>query len=815
MALALEKTMKLCRGFSLFTTTQRTTPLSRLWLGYFAGVLLLGPAELSAQWLDYRGGVDGSFTTTCRTGAGDTPWSGEVIFNFSAGESIANLWRGVEGAGKVAADGNSSGSVRMLNGPVDWRGQFTRRSDGSIHGEGRIDPKPGEFGCSGSWIADRAANPGQPNQPAAPTGESQVCANYRASIKRIHDEVNRILYVFNYSSALSGYSVDLNPSQQLSLARSKVQEISHDITSAGGSPSVIEEQRELRGKQYARIKELKAVIQRLEGKKNDIRRLRSEANAAGCALEEGEADSPKGGDLIDELIELDYRAAPATSPPEQMIGVAGVEGSVEVETSDSKGPLTNGTRIPVNKKITIRTGPMSSVTIQVGSVRKTLDPLTIIRIAPGQPDVIEQGEVTVDVRKPGPSQIRTPTATAKVGGTVFTVSYDASTRTTGVMVEEGSVSVLPTNPSVRGVMLAPGEYVEVSSDAMTVVLPAPGAPETRVGGTPTGPNPTGNSPVNPQGLDLTGLWKDDTGGGAIYHVRQVGNRVYWIVDGTPMGSFVNLSYGEISGNTITGIWVDLPGSPSLGGGNLTLRIESNDRLVKVSSNPYYGAQAWTRQGSTSTTGGAIPGSGSGGEIWRYESDGGWSGTWTRRGTTDVFDSQLRANGSAQQNILEKVTIEGRRFHSERLQSSDGHLCMLDGTLESDNRTYSGTGSCPGGPSGWQWTLIRPTASAGLMRATPPPSDTRVWHYQSEGGWSGTWTRRGTSNLYDSDLQGGEHQTIVEQVTFEGNRVHAQRIESSDGKLCTLEGTLQPDGQTYQGTAQCPGGPNGWWWRIRP
>jgi hypothetical protein len=141
--------------------------------------------------------------------------------------------------------------------------------------------------------------------------------------------------------------------------------------------------------------------------------------------------------------------------------------------------------------------------------------------------------------------------------------------------------------------------------------------------------------------------------------------------------------------------------------------------------------------------------------------------------------------------------------------------MLDGTLESDNRTYSGTGSCPGGPSGWQWTLIRPTASAGLIRATPPASEIRVWHYQSEGGWSGKWTRRGTSNLYDSDLQGGEHQTIVERVTFEGNRVHAQRIESSDGKLCTLEGTLQSDGQTYQGTAQCPGGPNGWWWRIRP
>jgi hypothetical protein len=104
--------------------------------------------------------------------------------------------------------------------------------------------------------------------------------------------------------------------------------------------------------------------------------------------------------------------------------------------------------------------------------------------------------------------------------------------------------------------------------------------------------------ANAQGIDLTGLWKDDTGGGAIYRLRQVGNRVYWIVDGSPMGSFVNLSYGEISGNTISGIWVDLPNSPSLGGGNIALRIESNDRLVKVSETAHYGAQAWTRVGST-------------------------------------------------------------------------------------------------------------------------------------------------------------------------------------------------------------------------
>src|SRR6185436_8617930 len=74
-----------------------------------------------------------------------------------------------------------------------------------------------------------------------------------------------------------------------------------------------------------------------------------------------------------------------------------------------------------------------------------------------------------------------------------------------------------------------------------------------------------------QTVDLTGLWEDDTRGGGTYRLRQAGNRVYWIVDGTPMRSYVNLFSGEIAGNSITGMWVDLPGSPSLGGGNLILR----------------------------------------------------------------------------------------------------------------------------------------------------------------------------------------------------------------------------------------------------
>jgi hypothetical protein len=103
-----------------------------------------------------------------------------------------------------------------------------------------------------------------------------------------------------------------------------------------------------------------------------------------------------------------------------------------------------------------------------------------------------------------------------------------------------------------------------------------------------------------QSFDLTGLWHDNTtGSSTTYRIRQIGNAVYWSVDGTAVGSYANVFFGEISGNTLTGTWVDLPSSPALGGGNLTLQIKSNDWFVKTGENPCcYAAQEWVRQGTT-------------------------------------------------------------------------------------------------------------------------------------------------------------------------------------------------------------------------
>ena len=244
---------------------------------------------------------------------------------------------------------------------------------------------------------------------------------------------------------------------------------------------------------YARVKELDAVVKKFEALRREIIQLESAATIAGCDVGRGSARPPRTGveTAIDDLLELDSPNAPATNSLEEMVGVAGVRGNVEVETLGSKGPLTKGTRLPLDFPTTFRTGPGSSVTIQVGSVRKTLQPNSSIKVVPkgnGQVDFVEQGGATIDVRKPGAYQIQTPNATANVDGTIFTVSYDPSTRTTGVAVEDGRVAVRPRNPgAARGVTLTPAEYVEVTRDAMTAVLPAPGA--VQAGGAELLPDP--------------------------------------------------------------------------------------------------------------------------------------------------------------------------------------------------------------------------------------------------------------------------------------------------------------------------------------
>lgn len=80
---------------------------------------------------------------------------------------------------------------------------------------------------------------------------------------------------------------------------------------------------------------------------------------------------------------------------------------------------------------------------------------------------------------------------------------------------------------------------------------------------------------------------------------------------------------------------------------------------------------------------------------------------------------------------------------------------------------------------------------------------RRWS-ESESGWSGTWTRRGTSNVFDAVWTQGAQRPITAVLTIHmnGNQVRIERRHSSDRNDCDYQGTLQPNGRTVYGTYTC-------------
>jgi DnaJ-like protein len=90
---------------------------------------------------------------------------------------------------------------------------------------------------------------------------------------------------------------------------------------------------------------------------------------------------------------------------------------------------------------------------------------------------------------------------------------------------------------------------------------------------------------------LTGSWQDNAGGH--YLIRQVGDRVFWVDDGRP--KYLNVFAGNVRGRIVDGEWADLPGGQLDHSGTLQLRIESNDRFVRINSGGVpFGGSVFTR-----------------------------------------------------------------------------------------------------------------------------------------------------------------------------------------------------------------------------
>jgi hypothetical protein len=111
---------------------------------------------------------------------------------------------------------------------------------------------------------------------------------------------------------------------------------------------------------------------------------------------------------------------------------------------------------------------------------------------------------------------------------------------------------------------------------------------------------------------------------------------------------------------------------------------------------------------------------------------------------------------------------------------------------------------PATPGTYTLTVTGP-ATGGPVTLTATVNE--VWNVIESGGWNAQWTRRGSTGVFDGVWvpATGAGQTIaVMDYTRVGNRVHFQRTSSSDGRLCTYDGTVAADGLSASGTETCPG-----------
>jgi hypothetical protein len=84
---------------------------------------------------------------------------------------------------------------------------------------------------------------------------------------------------------------------------------------------------------------------------------------------------------------------------------------------------------------------------------------------------------------------------------------------------------------------------------------------------------------------LYGLYVADDGGR--YHVRQIGNDVWWTGD-SPDNRFKNVFHGQISGNILKGGWLDVPVTDHefpTNAGQVTLQIAGDHESFKKLNSP--------------------------------------------------------------------------------------------------------------------------------------------------------------------------------------------------------------------------------------
>lgn len=101
------------------------------------------------------------------------------------------------------------------------------------------------------------------------------------------------------------------------------------------------------------------------------------------------------------------------------------------------------------------------------------------------------------------------------------------------------------------------------------------------------PNNDANTQRNE--ASLNGTWQCNDGGS--YIIRQSGASISWAGSG---GNFRNTFNGQITGNTISGYWQDTASSTTQNSGQLTLRIENKNRLVRIGHTGAFTGSTWEK-----------------------------------------------------------------------------------------------------------------------------------------------------------------------------------------------------------------------------
>lgn len=107
------------------------------------------------------------------------------------------------------------------------------------------------------------------------------------------------------------------------------------------------------------------------------------------------------------------------------------------------------------------------------------------------------------------------------------------------------------------------------------------------------------------------------------------------------------------------------------------------------------------------------------------------------------------------------------------------------------------------------TPSRNTTCANFQRYLSTAATTllgRVWD-ETESGWTGVWTRRGASNVFDAawTTQRGQRAQAVLTIDLRGNQVTVSRRDPSGG-TCRYTGLIASDLRTVRGTYNCTWAP---------